>query len=73
MESIDPNKGGSRAYYSRLYNPFFGWSRTYPETTGYIIPTFLTYGEKFEKETVIYKTIEMADWLLSIQNNEAIK
>ena len=70
MESIDPNRNGSRAYYSRLYNPFSGWSLMYPETTGYIIPTFLTYGEKFKKETVIKKAIKMADWLLSIQNND---
>jgi len=33
IESIDPNRYGSRAYYSRLYNPIFGWSLMYPETT----------------------------------------
>lgn len=70
MESIDTSKGGSRAYYSRLYNPIFGWSLMYPETTGYIIPTFITYGKKFKQDIVINKAIEMADWLISIQYDD---
>jgi len=44
LKSIS-TEGGSRGYYSRLYNPFLGWSKMYPETTGYLIPTFINYGE----------------------------
>ena len=35
--------GGVARSYSLVYNPFFkrrGWTPSYPETTGYIIPTF---------------------------------
>ena len=70
IDSIDPNNYGSRAFFSRLYNPISGWSLMYPETTGYIIPTFITYGKKFKQEIVIHKAIEMADWLLSIQYDD---
>ena len=44
-----------------------GWTASYPETTGYIIPTLLNYGiEKNEKE-IKACCIRAADWLLEIQ------
>lgn len=56
--------GGSSAYYSIL-----GWSKPYPETTGYIIPTILNYSRKQENpELIIGKAELMGNWLLSIQN-----
>ena len=70
IDSIDKNHGGSRAYFSRLYNPIDGWSSMYPETSGYIIPTFLDYGKRFDSELVKSKAIILADWLLSIQNSD---
>ena len=39
-ESIDKKTNGSRAFYSRFLYPLNGWSKPYPETTGYIIKTF---------------------------------
>ncbi len=66
VESID-EKGGSRAYYSRIYNPLKGWSLMYPETSGYIIPTLISCYEEFNDEVYLNKAIKMADWLLSIQ------
>ena len=70
VDSIDKNYGGSRAYFSRLYNPFNGWSSMYPETSGYIIPTFLEYGKRFNSDLEKSKAIILADWLLSIQNSD---
>lgn len=70
MDSLDKRNGGSRAYFSRIYNPFSGWSHMYPETTGYIIPTFIKYGKKFNKRMYINKAIRMADWLLSVQYDD---
>jgi uncharacterized protein YyaL (SSP411 family) len=70
IDSIDSSKGGSRAYYSRFYNPISGWSLMYPETTGYLIPTFFEYGKIFKDDKVVSYAIRMADWLLSIQNDD---
>ena len=69
INSIEP-KGGSRAFYSRLYHPLKGWSNMYPETTGYIIPTFINIGKTFKRQDTIDKAMLMADWLLSIQNKD---
>ncbi|MEZ5058297.1 MAG: hypothetical protein R2879_14780 [Saprospiraceae bacterium] len=45
-ESMDINQGqGSSAYFSRFRHPIKGWSPAYPETTGYLIPTLLTYSK----------------------------
>lgn len=46
---------------------FKGWSRSYPETTGYIISTFLDYFNKTGKEEHRNRAARMADWILSIQ------
>ena len=69
VDSIDKNYGGSRAYFSRLYNPFNGWSSMYPETC-HIIPTLLGYGKRFNSDLEKSKAIILADWLLSIQNSD---
>ncbi len=66
IESID-KKGGSRAYYSRLYNPFGGWSLMYPETSGYLIPTLINCSKSHDDSLYFDKAKEIADWLLSIQ------
>jgi uncharacterized protein YyaL (SSP411 family) len=55
--------GGVSAGYSFRY----GWRPSYPETTGYIIPTFLDYYHLTEKKEYLNRAIGMADWLVSIQ------
>ncbi len=44
-----------------LYN---GWSSSYPETTGYIIPSLLNYSRD---ETINSAALKAADWLINIQ------
>ena len=44
-----------------------GWLSSYPETTGYIIPTFLDYYGFTKDEEYLHRAIRMADWLASIQ------
>lgn len=61
--SIDPETGGSRAYYSLVS----GWSAPYPETTGYIIPTMINSGKFFNNEEYIDIAHKMGEWLLKIQ------
>ena len=46
-----------------------GWSSSYPETSGYIIPTLLEYAVKYNHESVVKNLIDCANWLLSIQKS----
>lgn len=44
-----------------------GWLPPYPETTGYIIPTFIKYSEISKDKQYIDRAIQMADWEIGIQ------
>jgi hypothetical protein len=50
-----------------LYSLIDGWGPSYPETTGYIIPTFLAYSKLRSVDTVRERARRMLDWLVSIQ------
>ena len=49
------------------YDLLRGWSASYPETTGYIIPTFLTYGSVSNDPAATDRAIRMADWEIAVQ------
>jgi hypothetical protein len=44
-----------------------GWSTSYPETTGYIVPTLLDYAKGWSCEEARQRAKRMLDWLVSIQ------
>jgi hypothetical protein len=44
-----------------------GWGASYPETTGYIIPTFLHYADTFNEPEARQRAIRMADWEVQVQ------
>lgn len=44
-----------------------GWMRSYPETTGYIIPTLLNWYRLTGEAEAKRRALEMADWELTIQ------
>jgi hypothetical protein len=52
---------------ARDYSLIRGWSASYPETTGYIVPTLLTYARISGDETARSRARRMLDWLVSIQ------
>ena len=52
---------------ARHYSLISGWDTSYPETTGYIIPTMLAYASLCGDETVRRRAKRMLDWLISIQ------
>lgn len=56
--------GGSAAQYT----PFVGWSRAYPETTGYIIPTLIDASRRLADEDHRARASRFGEWLLRIQN-----
>jgi hypothetical protein len=54
--------GGVSAGFGRL-----GWLPDYPETTGYIIPTFLRYLQLSGESTVLERARRMGDYELGVQ------
>jgi hypothetical protein len=44
-----------------------GWSSSYPETTGYIIPTIIEVANRTNREDMHARARRMLDWCLSIQ------
>ena len=52
---------------ARHYSLVDGWAASYPETTGYIIPTLINYGLERGLDEPIDRARRMLDWLVSIQ------
>jgi hypothetical protein len=52
---------------ARDYSLIRGWATSYPETTGYIIPTMLEYAQRKQDDVVRDRARRMLDWLASIQ------
>ena len=52
---------------ARHFSVINGWAASYPETTGYIIPTLLEYSTIRENEEASKRARKMLDWLVSIQ------
>ena len=44
-----------------------GWLPPYPETTGYIIPTFFDYANLTHQEEAYTRAVRMADWEIHVQ------
>ncbi len=57
------NDGGVARDFSLLT----GWNSSYPETTGYIIPTLINYAKLKNDETTLLRAKRMLNWLVSIQ------
>jgi len=55
--------GGAARHYSLMD----GWAASYPETSGYIVPTLLRYGEEQADADASARGWRMLDWLVSIQ------
>jgi prenyltransferase beta subunit len=52
---------------SARYRLSTGWAASYPETTGYIIPTFFNYAHLTQDKSYRQRAVRMADWLLTVQ------
>lgn len=62
--------GGVSRAYSLIFNSFFGlrgWEPSYPETTGYIIPTFFDYYHFTGRDEFFHRAVKMAEWESEIQ------
>jgi hypothetical protein len=52
---------------ARHFSLVTGWSTSYPETTGLIVPTLLAYAKLRRDEAVRRRAKRMLDWLVSLQ------
>lgn len=52
---------------ARDFSLINGWGSSYPETTGYIIPTFLDYADLTGEDSWRKRARRMLDWLARIQ------
>lgn len=52
---------------ARDFSLISGWNSSYPETTGYIIPTFLRLARLRNDDELRSRAKRMLDWLVSIQ------
>ena len=52
---------------ARHYSLLTGWGTSYPETTGYIVPTLLACAQLRQDEALRWRAKRMLDWLVSIQ------
>jgi len=62
--------GGVARSYALVYQPFFqrrGWLPSYPETTGYIIPTMFDYATRTGRQEIADRAVRMADWECDVQ------
>lgn len=55
---------------SSKFDIFDGWGSAYPETSGYIINTFLTYAELCNRPEFRQRAIELGDWEITIQRED---
>jgi len=52
---------------ARMYHIRDGWGPSYPETTGYLIPTLIRVGKHLGKSDLVDRALQMADWESEIQ------
>jgi uncharacterized protein YyaL (SSP411 family) len=69
----DAVNGGVSYGYSLVWNRVHrrsGWLTAYPETTGYIIPSFLDYFAATGQEVFRERALQMARWEIDVQMSE---
>ena len=52
---------------ARHYSLLTGWGASYPATTGYIVPTFISEGRSRGSHNLLKRAQRMFDWLVSVQ------
>ena len=52
---------------ARHYCLITGWGASYPETTGYIVPTIIREAQATGDTELLQRARRMLDWLVSIQ------
>lgn len=66
-QAATPDDGVSLGYFPCHPATSTGWLDSYPETTGYIIPTLLRFADRFGRDDVRQAALRMAAWEIEIQ------
>ena len=69
-QNCSKSRDGGVAY---VYSLIDDWGSSYPETTGYTIPTILTYAEIVGNDELTQRAVKMLDWLVSIQLENGVQ
>jgi len=67
LKNSQDNSKSRDGGFARHYNLLSGWSSSYPETTGYIIPTLLKCSDMLGITELSNRAERALDWLVSIQ------
>lgn len=67
LETAQDNSLTKDGGVARHYGLIRGWGPSYPETTGYIIPTIIKHAQEHNDEILLRRAERMLDWLVSIQ------
>lgn len=62
--SIEANGGAGSSHSFIIVK---GWRPAYPETTGYILKTFLRFADRRDREQNVGIARQLADWLITVQ------
>ncbi len=62
----DGSRGGDGGV-ARHYGLLDGWAESYPETTGYIVPTLIAQAARRSHPDLLVRARRMLDWLVAIQ------
>jgi hypothetical protein len=66
-QDATPDDGVSLGYFPCDADQTKGWRPSYPETTGYIIPSLIDYSERYDDSDVRERALRMAVWETKIQ------
>jgi hypothetical protein len=64
-QDATPDDGVSYGYFPSRFPG--GWAPSYPETTGYIIPTMIDYGQRYGAPEAVDRAVRMARWEIAVQ------
>jgi len=67
MERAQDNSSSADGGVARHYSLLSGWSASYPETTGYIVPTLIAEGRSRGNDVLMNRARKMLNWLVRIQ------
>lgn len=67
LRAQDASEDGGASYGYFPCDCETGWLPSYPETTGYIIPTLLEVAEREQRPDIQERTLRMARWEITIQ------
>jgi uncharacterized protein YyaL (SSP411 family) len=68
-QDASPDGGVARCFKTARYSGYgpYGWQPSYPETTGYIIPTMFCLAKILDDPNLSERALRMADWEVDIQ------